>query len=263
MGRLLGLWEKEYLALSRDVLGLAVLFLMPAAFIVVMSLALSDVFKGGAGRGTEFAVIATDGKFAKQLSERLAADGFRPTSEPDKRGVVHAPKPSLTLIVPPGFEHLLALRRRAARGHARAPGEPAGPVFDAAPGQGGTLFRGESRAGGADAARRPDARALVRRRDARFPRALGPARDGDRVHEFRRDRLGAPRRGVLAHARAGDRDRRRRQHTRRGRGRHHGAAFRDARSHAEALRGFAHGLGPGRFPRGDPARGRRSGHPPA
>jgi len=42
---------KEYLALSRDVLGLAVLFLMPAAFIVVMSLALSDVFKGGAGAG--------------------------------------------------------------------------------------------------------------------------------------------------------------------------------------------------------------------
>ena len=107
MRRLLALWEKEYLALSRDVLGLAVLFLMPAAFIVVMSLALSDVFKGGAGRGTEFAVIATDGKFAKQLSERLAGDGFRPTSEPDKRGVLHATKPALTLIVPPGFEHAL------------------------------------------------------------------------------------------------------------------------------------------------------------
>ena len=107
MRRLLALWEKEYLALSRDVLGLAVLFLMPAAFIVVMSLALSEVFKGGAGRGTEFAVIATDGKFAKQLSERLAGDGFRPTSEPDKRGVLHATKPALTLIVPPGFEHAL------------------------------------------------------------------------------------------------------------------------------------------------------------
>jgi len=107
MRRLLALWEKEYLALSRDVLGLAVLFLMPAAFIVVMSLALSDVFEGGAGRGTEFAVVATDGKFAKQLSERLAGDGFRPATEPAERGVLHASKPALTLIVPPGFERAL------------------------------------------------------------------------------------------------------------------------------------------------------------
>ena len=51
--RLLALWEKETLALSRDVLGLAVLFLMPAAFIVVMSLALSDAFKGAPARTTE------------------------------------------------------------------------------------------------------------------------------------------------------------------------------------------------------------------
>jgi len=107
MRRLLALWEKEYLALSRDVLGLAVLFLMPAAFIVVMSLALSDVFKGGAGRGTEFAVIAADGKFAKRLSERLEGDGFRPTPEPAERGALHATKPALTLIVPSGFERAL------------------------------------------------------------------------------------------------------------------------------------------------------------
>src|SRR5258708_3728207 len=107
MRRMLALWEKEYLALSRDVLGLAVLFLMPAAFIVVMSLALSDVFRGGTGRGTEFAVIATDGKFAKQLSERLVGDGFRPTPEPVERGVLHTTKPALSLIVPPGFERAL------------------------------------------------------------------------------------------------------------------------------------------------------------
>jgi ABC-2 type transport system permease protein len=107
MRRLLALWEKETLALSRDVLGLAVLFLMPAAFIVVMSLALSDVFKGGAGRGTEFAVIAPDGEFAKQLAERLAGDGFRAAPAPIERGVPHITKPALTLIVPLGFERAL------------------------------------------------------------------------------------------------------------------------------------------------------------
>src|SRR5256714_1351181 len=108
MRRLLALWEKECLALSRDVLGLAVLFLMPAAFIVVMSLALSDVFKGGAARRTEFAVIASDGPgFAKQLTERLAGDGFHPSPQPTERGVLHVTKPSLTLIVPPGFERAL------------------------------------------------------------------------------------------------------------------------------------------------------------
>src|SRR6267378_2025688 len=108
MRRLLALWEKETLALSRDVLGLAVLFLMPAAFIVVMSLALSDVFKGVPGRQTEFAVIASDGpEFAKQLTERLAGDGFHPSPQPPERGVLHVTKPALTLIVPLGFERAL------------------------------------------------------------------------------------------------------------------------------------------------------------
>ena len=77
MRRLLALWEKECLALSRDVLGLAVLFLMPAAFIVVMSLALSDVFKGGPARQAEFAVMASDPKIADRLVRSLSGDGFR------------------------------------------------------------------------------------------------------------------------------------------------------------------------------------------
>ena len=58
MRALLAFWEKEWLALSRDVHGLAVLFFMPAAFIVVMSLALSDVFKEDSARRTGFAVLA-------------------------------------------------------------------------------------------------------------------------------------------------------------------------------------------------------------
>ncbi|TMH25451.1 MAG: ABC transporter permease, partial [Betaproteobacteria bacterium] len=73
---LLALWRKEWLALSRDVHGIAVLFLMPAAFIVVMSLALSDAFKDGA-RVTDFAVLGNP-----KLAERLAGDGFRAVAAP-------------------------------------------------------------------------------------------------------------------------------------------------------------------------------------
>ena len=83
MRRLLALWIKEWLALSRDVHGLAVLFLMPAVFIAVMSLALSDVFKGDAGRGVDFAVISADGaKAAEQIARNIAGDGWRSIPPP-------------------------------------------------------------------------------------------------------------------------------------------------------------------------------------
>ncbi len=112
MRRLLALWEKECLALSRDVLGLAVLFLMPAAFIVVMSLALSDVFKGGAPRQAEFAVIAADPKLADSLERNLAGDGFRaapaPADEAAARDGVRRGTPSLVLVVPRDFERALS-----------------------------------------------------------------------------------------------------------------------------------------------------------
>jgi ABC-2 type transport system permease protein len=74
---------------------------------------LSDVFKGGVGRGTEFAVIAPDGEFAKQLAERLAGDGFRAAPAPVERGVLHTTKPALTLIVPPDFERALGTPGKA------------------------------------------------------------------------------------------------------------------------------------------------------
>jgi ABC-2 type transport system permease protein len=111
MRRLLALWEKEFLALSRDVLGLAVLFLMPAAFIVVMSLALSDAFKGGAARQTGFAVVAADPKLADRLARDLSGDGFRsvpaPADEAAARDGVRRGTPSLVLVVPRDFEGAL------------------------------------------------------------------------------------------------------------------------------------------------------------
>src|SRR5256885_11978509 len=112
MRRLLALWEKEYLALSRDVLGLAVRFLMPAAFIEVMSLALSDVFRGGSALRTEFGVMATDPKLADRLVQSLSGDGFRaaptPADEAAAREGVRRGTPALVLILPCDFERALA-----------------------------------------------------------------------------------------------------------------------------------------------------------
>jgi len=110
MPRLLALWRKEWLALARDVHGLAVLFLMPAAFIVIMSLALSDAFKGQDSRQTDFTVLgAGDGaRAAEQLARQLAGEGFRsvpaPADEAAARAGVQRGKPSLVLLLPPGLE---------------------------------------------------------------------------------------------------------------------------------------------------------------
>jgi len=108
MRRLAALWVKEWLALARDVHGLAVLFLMPAVFIVVMSLALSDVFRADAGRGVDFAVLAADGgKVAEQLAQSIAGDGFRatlaPATEAAARDGVRRGRPGLVLVVPSGY----------------------------------------------------------------------------------------------------------------------------------------------------------------
>jgi ABC-2 type transport system permease protein len=101
---LAALWAKEWLALSRDLHGLAVLFLMPAVFIVIMSLALSDVFRDGSTRQVAFAVIGADGA---QLATDLAGEGFKispaPASEEAARAQVRKGSPALVLVVPPGF----------------------------------------------------------------------------------------------------------------------------------------------------------------
>ena len=102
------LWIKEWLALSRDVHGLAVLFLMPAAFIVIMSLALSDVFRDGANRQVTFAVLAAGGPNVSQaLADDLAGEGFKPTAAPDTeaaaREQVRKGDTALVLLVPEKF----------------------------------------------------------------------------------------------------------------------------------------------------------------
>jgi ABC-2 type transport system permease protein len=100
MRRLFALWMKEWIALSRDLHGLAVLFLMPAAFVAIMSLALSDVF--GDSRRIDFAVLGTD---AQSVARDLAGDGFRPAPSPADetaaRNAVRTGNPPLVLITGP------------------------------------------------------------------------------------------------------------------------------------------------------------------
>ena len=49
---LLASFVKELQLLARDVHGLALLFVLPLVFILVMSLALQDLFESRAGRGS-------------------------------------------------------------------------------------------------------------------------------------------------------------------------------------------------------------------
>lgn len=144
MRALLALWTKESLVLSRDLHGLAVLFLMPAAFLVIMSLALSDAFKEDSARRTDFAVLAPSGpKAAGLIADSLAGEGFHaapaPASEAAARdsvrkgalGVVlvvsgDAASPTLTVLADPALPppQLIAFQQRvmgAALGVKRAP----------------------------------------------------------------------------------------------------------------------------------------------
>lgn len=66
---------KEMRLLGRDIHGLALLFLLPLAFILVMSLALQDLFAARAGGGIDVLVIDRGGgEYAQSLQERLSAN---------------------------------------------------------------------------------------------------------------------------------------------------------------------------------------------
>ena len=132
MHALLALWLKEWLVLSRDVHGLAVLFLMPAAFLVIMSLALSDAFKDDGARRTDFAVLAGAGpKVADSIALSLAGDGFQVAPAPANEGAARdslrrgalglvlvvsgdAASPTLTVLADPALPptQLIAFQQR-------------------------------------------------------------------------------------------------------------------------------------------------------
>lgn len=71
---LLWLCHKEWLLLRRDVNGLAVLFLMPVVFILIMSLAMEDSFRQRGSAVLDVAVVDL-GAEASDFQRRLAEDG--------------------------------------------------------------------------------------------------------------------------------------------------------------------------------------------
>ena len=106
---LMALWRKEWLALSRDRFGLATLFLMPAVFILIMSLALRDTLKpGGAGPQLHYALVDLDGTPAsRELAELLATPNFQPEpalTEAAARQAIAASRLPFAVVVPRGFE---------------------------------------------------------------------------------------------------------------------------------------------------------------
>jgi ABC-2 type transport system permease protein len=73
---LAGCVRKELLLLTRDLHGLALLFLMPLAFVVIMSLALQNQFAEQAGNRLKLALLDLDGSSASQsLAAALKAGG--------------------------------------------------------------------------------------------------------------------------------------------------------------------------------------------
>lgn len=114
MTRLVALWIKEAIALSRDRHGLLALFLMPAIFILVMTVALRDVFAPGAVIDAAWVAVDQDrSPHSQQLIHRLEKSGaFRrladPADEGEARAGIAAGRQALALVVPAGFgERLL------------------------------------------------------------------------------------------------------------------------------------------------------------
>lgn len=70
--------HKEFLALRRDVHGLLVLFVMPAIFILIMSLALKDAFSASVQHRLSFAVADLDGtRLSGDLTAGLRSRGYQ------------------------------------------------------------------------------------------------------------------------------------------------------------------------------------------
>lgn len=112
--RLLALWLKESIALSRDRHGLFALFIMPTIFILVMTMALRDAFTPGTTIDAAYVIVDLDRSphaqaLAKRLDKSAAFRRQADIADPQaaREGII-ARRHALALILPPGFgERLL------------------------------------------------------------------------------------------------------------------------------------------------------------
>ncbi|KAB2924064.1 MAG: ABC transporter permease [Dechloromonas sp.] len=112
--RLLALWLKEIIALSRDRHGLLALFIMPTIFILVMTMALRDAFTPGTTIDAPYVVVDLDqSAHSQSLIRRLGKTasfqrvGISDDADATRHGIASG-RQALALVLPKGFgERLL------------------------------------------------------------------------------------------------------------------------------------------------------------
>jgi ABC-2 type transport system permease protein len=116
---LLALMKKELLALSRDIHGMGALFIMPMVFIIVMSMALKDVYTPATKR-LAYAVVNQDqGNTADKLIERWAEEaGVAQPLPAQWQDEVRAGRLKYVLLVEAGFSKVMD--NLASQGDAKA-----------------------------------------------------------------------------------------------------------------------------------------------
>lgn len=101
---------KEFRALSRDIHGLMVLFVMPAIFILIMSLALKDAFTPSTLQNISFTIVDLEQKkLTQDLSDQLKASGYHflesgGTSITDIEQQLRRGELDFALVINEGFE---------------------------------------------------------------------------------------------------------------------------------------------------------------
>ena len=105
---LLALMKKELLALSRDIHGMGALFIMPMVFIIVMSMALKDVYTPSS-KSLAYAVVNQDqGETADKLMERWAKEAGVAQALPEKwQDEVRSGRLKYVLFIEAGFSKVM------------------------------------------------------------------------------------------------------------------------------------------------------------
>ena len=202
---LMALVRKELLCLARDPHGLAALFLMPALFIVVMSLALRDVYETPV-RGQAHAVVQRDpGPLAAELLQQWQqGHGAAETLPVDWPAQLQAGRLKYVIVVDAGFSAELALLQMPRQSLVHLIAEPgidsnllAGLHAELSAIAGEMKAREALRSLGADVGRNASARLLVsaqRQGDARGtsqpPGSAGSQRPGSQGTQELQDRKG-------------------------------------------------------------------------